>query len=89
MAISSEWSILILGNVLVEADGADGWVLLHAYRVCATAAAIAASPGGLSLDQIESQLVSRGPWKRRLPMAQEMLGAVGTVRTIDGRYRQA
>lgn len=89
VAISSKLSIRSWNNVPIEADEADGSVLLQAYRVCATTDALPASPGGISLDQIKSRFVSRGPWKKRLPIAPKMLGAVGRVRTIDGRYRQA
>jgi hypothetical protein len=36
----------------------------------------------------DPQSTSHGPWKKRLPMVLEMLGAVGRVRELEGRYRQ-
>ena len=48
------------------------------------------APVGINADPQEAthSSTSRRPWKKRLPMVLEMLGAVGRVRELEGRYRQ-
>ena len=65
------------------------WPKDTVQQIRAVAETIAASPAGLSREDIEARFTARGPWKRRLPIVLETLAVVGRVREHEGRYRAA
>ena len=73
----------VVQKPLSKEKQAQPWPATLPEQVAAVAALLAASPGALTLAEIEARFKGRGPWKKGLPMLLQTLAALGRAQAQE------